>query len=1095
MSRFYQNVTTKFNIFFNGSESYKEGMENISKANKDDYSQVLPMYPSSHHEILSSAGSNMGRAIEKSRKAIKLHSIKKKPNKNFKKWNDPKYRAWYEQNEFNPALKQAWLMLAKSEFHKGDFLGSVGTFSYIIKHYATVPDVVAEAQIWTARAYAEMDWIYEAEEVLTKLSTEKLNKKNTGLFSAAMADVLLKKQQYREAIPYLKLAIEREKDGKLQTRFKYILAQIYSRTNDKEQAENYYTAVIKSSPPYEMELNARINRAQLVTGTDIKSVEKELKGLAKNRKNKEYLDQIYTALGNIFLNAKDTIKAIEYYSQATQKSKRNGIEKGIALVQLGDLYYNNKKYIKAEPNYSEAAKIFTNEYDDYPRISKRAEVLAELVKEDEVVELQDSLLRLAKMPEKERLDVINNIIEKVKKDEKEQKEKQERENNPNYRQNNQEEDDFSMPMPNQMIGANSGGDWYFYNSNTIRSGKTDFRKKWGNRKLEDNWQRNNKSAALFADNTSSSNNSTSATNSARETGEPEKAGEKPQKTNATADNKSVDFYLQQLPFSAKQQQKSNEEIADALFNMGFIFKDKMQDYPIAIETFQDFENRFPKDERVMETIYQRFLIAARQGDSEAEERYRLQILSRYPKSNYAEMLQQPNFVKRMEKMYQEQDSVYNQTYAAYTKSDFPTVFKNVEYIKKKYPVSSLMPKFEFLNALSIGKTQKSGLFKTSLDSLVAHYPNSDVSAMAKDILALMKQGNVAQLGKTHGSLLAKRAEEAAISEETDIMSLSDSKDGKHRLMFVGNLNDSAMNKLLYNTAMFNFSRFMIKDFDFETGKINDTDKALSVTNLESFDEALWYEKTIRTDKELAHLIDSLDIKLIPISEDNFGKLKNFFTLDQYLEFEKENLLKEKPKPQLAEVKKLEKPKVAEKAKTETKKIAETKETKQTENKEIAQQTTLEPVKKEEVQSTVETKPAEPEKPKVEEPVAWFKNTYAYRPNAPHFVALYVPGGGVKNFSAIQQAFDKYNAANYGMLNLRISLENFGKQQAIIIGSFVDANTAKSYLLRMLKEPAIIEATKGLNKRNLIGTQENLNIMVQKNDLNTYFDFMKEFYLK
>ena len=1135
MSRTYHSTTTKFNIFFNGSESYKEGMTNIAKGGKDDYSRIIPMYAVSNHDALSSATGNMDRAIEKSRKAIKLHSIKKKPNKNFNKWNKPEYRVWYNQNEFNPALKEAWLMLAKSEFHKGDFLGSVGTFSYITKHYATVPDVLAEAQIWMARAYAEMGWIYEADEVLTKLSTETLNKKNTGLFSAAMADVLIRKKQYRDAIPYLKLAIEREKDGRQETRFKYVLAQLYEATEDKQGALEAYSSVIKSSPPYEMEFNARINRAQLLAGSNIASVEKELKSMARSRKNKEYLDQVYGALGNIFLNNKDTLKAMSYYAQAVEKSTRNSIEKGVSLVQLGDLYYTRKKYIKAEPNYAEAAKIFTAEYPDFPRISKRAEVLAELVKEDEVVVLQDSLLKLASLSETDRLAAINRVIEKIKKEEKEKKEREEEENNPNSRRNNpRNDDDFTMPMP-EMIGAvnSSGSNWYFYNPGTVKSGKSDFQKKWGNRKLEDNWQRGNKSVSIFADNTTAS-----VDNAAQKAGnETENQGNENTSEKA-ADNKSVDYYLRQIPFSAQQREKSNAQIADALFNMGFIFKDKMQDYPKAIETFEEFERRFGQDERAMKTLYQRFLIAARTEDTEAEQRYRTQMLSRYPKSSYADMLREPNFLERMGKMYREQDSIYNQTYAAYTRSDFGAVFKNVEYVKQKYPVSALLPKFEFLNALSIGKTQRSDLFKNSLDTLVAHYPKSDVSAMAKDILALMKQGNVAQLGKTHGSLLARRAEEAAASGETvDNTALSLSKEGKHRLLFIGNLNDTAMNKLLYNTAIFNFSRFMIKDFDIETGKINAQDRALSVTNLESFNEALWYEKTIRTDKGLSHLIDSLKVQMLPISEENFSKLRAFFTLEQYVEFAKENLLKDAPDIDLSNFQLAEKPKPIEKPKEEKlvaetakkpekettktstkteKKEAEkpikTPEKKEPEKKEVAQ--TKEPEKKvtppeekkpeqkaepETPEKVVETpqvvKPIEPEKPKVEEPVAWFRNTYAYRPNAPHFVALYVPTGDVRNFAEIQKVFDKYNAENYGLLNLRTSLERFGKQQAIIVGSFVDANTAKSYLLRMLKEQTLNDALKAVNRRNIIGTQENINIMVQKNDLNTYFEFMKEFYLK
>jgi len=137
----------------------------------------------------------------------------------------------------------------------------------------------------------------------------------------------------------------------------------------------------------------------------------------------------------------------------------------------------------------------------------------------------------------------------------------------------------------------------------------------------------------------------------------------------------------------------------------------------------------------------------------------------------------------------------------------------------------------------------------------------------------------------------------------------------------------------------------------------------------------------------------------------------------------------------------------------------------------------------------------PEKPAViEEKVEWYKNLFAIRLNAEHFVAFYLPPGKF-DFVKIQKALDAYNAANYNMMNLKVSLEDSGKDKFIIVGAFPDANVAKSYFLRMLKDPAIIEAFKGVNRRNLVGTKENLNIMVKKDALNTYFEFMREYYLK
>ena len=63
----------------------------------------------------NSAKSNMDRTIEKCRKAIKLHSIKQKPLRNDRKWSNPEYQLWYKQEEFNPALKDAWMLLAQAE--------------------------------------------------------------------------------------------------------------------------------------------------------------------------------------------------------------------------------------------------------------------------------------------------------------------------------------------------------------------------------------------------------------------------------------------------------------------------------------------------------------------------------------------------------------------------------------------------------------------------------------------------------------------------------------------------------------------------------------------------------------------------------------------------------------------------------------------------------------------------------------------------------------------------------------------------------------------------------------------------------------------
>ena len=1095
-SRTYQAVNTRFNVYFNGYVSYNEGLRNITKANKEDYSDIIPMYPISHHSNAMAATSDMDKTIEKCRKAIKLHSIKVKPTKDYNKINLPEYKVFYNQEEFNPALGEAWLLLAKAEFHKGDFLGSFGTFSYIARHYSSDKDMVAVCQLWIARAYGEMGWMYEAEQVLSKLQQDDLKHSNIGLFASVNADLLLKKRQYKEAIPFLELALTKEKDKSMQQRFGYLLGQLYHKTDDDKSAYEAYSKVIKGNPAYEMDFNARISRAQL-NNENVLKVRKELRSMLKNRNNKSYLDQVYYALGNTYLTHGDTLQAIDNFKLSADTSSRKGIDKAVTLITLADLYYHKREYVLAQPCYDEASKIITNENDDYARVSRRAETLSDLVAQNDIVTLQDSLQELSTKSEKERLAVVNKVIDKLIADEKLAADKTAREAEAKSRV---AIDDIELGNI-APIGMSAG--WYFYNPEIIRSGTAEFNKKWGKRKLEDNWRRTNKATSLFSDDTNSAANAVGAT--------PGDSTTVQSKVKVVSDNKKPEFYLRQIPTTPSQLESSNAEIATALYKMGQIYKDKIEDYPMAIATFKEFIRRFGADERVPDAYYYLYLIYTHNENLTEAEKCRSKLVNDYPLTKYHQILSQPDYVQRLERMMHEQDSVYSLAYKAYNESDFPTVYKHVAYMRKNYPLASLMPKFLFLNALSIGKKESQEKFKLALDSLVVSYPTSEVSAMAKDIIALMKQGKVSKNGTSSGTLLTRRDEKAP-QEEIDITKLKFSTDKltKHRLLLISNVNMDNMHKLQYNVASFNFSRFMIKDFDLVINKLDTAQNALSVTNFESYEEVLWYLNTLSSDPSLAELFSDFSVQKVIISEENFGLLKGSFTLNDYLAFQasKGNVTP----PQVKQIKKTEVaaiPTVETKTKVTDKKVEKPVERPAIKQEEkIAEQKVAEvkPVEKpieKAVDKTV--KPETPAKQNMtvattatvqpkQDDVPLFKGLFAYRANEPHFIAIYVLDGTI-DFNKIQTAFDTYNKQNYGMMNLKVSIEKVDKVQVIIIGSLADASIAKSYLLRMVKEKSLFEGLKGANYRNLLGSQKNLNTVINKNALNTYFEFMQEYYLK
>ncbi|MDR3653292.1 MAG: hypothetical protein P4L34_10025 [Paludibacter sp.] len=1113
-SRDYQAMTTHFNVYYNGDVSYEEGLKNIQKANKEDYSNIIPMYPISHHSNANAATTNMDLTIEKCRKAIKLHSIKIKPDKDYNKANLPEYKLFYNQEEFNPALKEAWLLLGKAEFHKADFIGSVGTFSYIIHHYGTDKNMEAVCQLWIARAYGEMGWIYQAEQVLLNLKQDNLKRANVGFFASVNADLLLKKRQYKAAIPFLEIALANEKDNTLKLRFRYLLAQLYQKTNDNKAAYDTYSKVIKSNPPYEMDFNARISQAQLGQG-DISKIRKDLLSMTKNRNNKDYLDQLYFAIGNTYLYHADTLKAIENYKLSAEKSTQNGVAKAISLIKLGDIYYSSKKYVLAQPCYDAAGKIITNENEDYNRVTRLGEMLGQLVTQNDIVVLQDSLQRLSAMPESKRIDVVNGIINKLIADEKaaaakELKDKQEAVANA--------EDSFAKLPP---IGGKVGvaADWYFYNMDVMQTGEIEFIKKWGKRKLEDNWQRANKSASLFAD-----ENSADASVKDNQT-------DTIAKLNEVSDNKKPEFYLRQIPITPAQLAKSTEEIGDALFSMGEIYKDQIEDFPMSIGTFEEFIRRFNSDKRVPDAYFYIYLMQTKLGNQSEANVYRMKLIKEYPNSKYDRILSQPDYTEKLASMYKVQDSIYSLTYKAFNQSDYRTVYKQVAYIRQNFPLSTLMPKFLFLNALSIGKNETPDLFRTALNDLLAKYPDSDVSAMAKDILALMKQGQEIKTGSSSGSLLTLRDESIKTNvNEIQPRQFSVDKLTKHRILFISTVNQSDMNKLLYNVASFNFSRFMIKDFDLVINKMDSAQSSLSVTNFESYDEAVAYEKSIATDANLTKLMNDYHVQEVIMSEDNYALLKTGFNLKDYLAFQSKQPLLNRH-IQLAENKVITKGKnIQEEDKIVTKntsintvkvenekraEVTEIKVNKESNEKQIQKavenkksqttQATTDDLKKESGDKTKEinqpkqevvvkqTPPPATVQPKPVE-VLLFKGLFGYVENEPHYIAIYIMSGKI-DFAKIKTAFDSYNSKNYGTMNLNVTLETTGKVQVIIIGSLIDAHVAKAYLIKMVREKALFEGLKGADYRNLLGSRKNLNTMIQKNALSTYFEFMKEYYLK
>jgi tetratricopeptide (TPR) repeat protein len=851
-TRSFHQTKVKYNILYNGNTAYEEGLKQIRDAHEDDYSRILYLYPVSNHTAAEAAASQMDKTIEKCRKCIKLHSIKSKPKRDPKRANDPQYKLWLQSKEFNANMSMAWMRLAEAEFHKGDFLGAISTLNYVIRLYENDADMIARCRLWIARAYAELGWQYEAEDMLNRVQIDALSKKHARLYAAVKADVLLHGEQYTAAIPFIKIAIPYEKRKIYRPRFAYVLGQLYERNGQRNEAIEAYHDVIRMTPPYEMDFNARIRIAELQGEKSLR----QLQTMVKQSKYKDKLDHIYGTMGNIYLQLRDTTTALEMYEKAIAKSTQSSYAKADILVRAGDIYYINKDYIHAQPCYRDALTILTPENEQYTTIQQRSDVLDELSAAYTQACLQDSLQHLSTLPEEQQRAIVEKIIADLIEQEKQDSILQAQQE----RELAQENGIRSVNTANMLGGGGAQkGEWYFYNPQLIKQGQQEWRRRWGTRTLEDNWRRQNKQVvASFSDyNTDEDDvdglDSIPTTDSTTITPTYETDTHKPE------------YYLQQIPRTPEALAMSDSLWRQAMIALVYIYRDKVQDEALAMETMHQLEQRNASHLDLLDTYYGYYLYALRYNQQDQAAQWRQKITTYYPTSTQAQIVAQPDYFDKLKRMAQEQDSLYALTYTAYARAQYDIVKTNTQYAEREYPLSPLMPRFLFLNAISVARTEGQEAFIASLQHIVANHGSSEMGAMAKDMLAMMGQGMESQQGTSTSSLADKRGQVTEqIPDTTDnTLQWSEERDQPSIVLLrLPNTDEQALNDLLYEVALFNFSQFLIRDFDMQAMPIVGEGSALRVSGFQNMDEAEWWIGLIKKNAEMQTILQSITIQAL-----------------------------------------------------------------------------------------------------------------------------------------------------------------------------------------------------------------------------------------
>ena len=885
MTRRWHAFTGRYNTYYNGTVAYIDASLEKEKGNKDNFTERIPLYTVGNKESRDLGKAGYDLAIEKSQKTIQLHSIKAKPQWNKSRRKTPKDIEWLSRKEYNPFIWRAWMLMGRSQFYKGEFDEAAATFAYMSRLYKGQPSIYGKARAWLAKCFIENNFLYDAEDVIRNMQRDSIDWRAQKEWDYTLCDYYLHTEELDKAAEYLRKVIKHEMRSKQRAREYYLLGQIEGAMGNKQQAYAAFKKVLRQHPPYVLAFNARISMTEVLAEGQAKKMISRLKRMARNRNNSEYLDQVYYAIGNIYLAEKDTANAISAYEKGNEKATRSGIEKGVLLLHLGDLYWALEKYGDARRCYGEAIGLLDKDRPDYEELSNRSKILDELVPYTDAIHLQDSLLELSVMDEDARNEAIDRVIKALREKEKEEEakaaEQQVAELQQKYGNNSPLNNNQPPPMPVMNTGGSTS--WYFYNPQLVLQGKQTFQRTWGKRDNVDDWRRFNKTVVENVFETDDSLEvMTDEQRDSIAVVEEERQKEEERMDSAVNDPHKREYYLAQIPFSEEAKAAAHEVIKDGLYNSGVIFKDKLDNLPLSKKQFDRLMKDYPEYDPKDELYYHLFLLHSRADEHDIAQSYVDSLSQYYPESKWTILLTDPYFADNARFGKEMEDSLYGATYEAFRADRFTEVYGNSEISGKRFPLGDNRDRFIFIEGLTRLNDGNPDACLEAMQLVVSEYPQSKVSEMAGMIINGVKAGR--QLRGSNFDLANMWDRRNILMNEGDSLAetgLSKDRDVNFNFIFAYAPDSLDENRLLFQMARYNFTNFLVRNF---VMTIEDSYGMhhMVVSGFRNFDEARQYSRLLLHQESIKKA--SAGARPFVISEANLALINGRYSYNDYDSF-------------------------------------------------------------------------------------------------------------------------------------------------------------------------------------------------------------------
>ena len=851
--RAYHNLTSHYNVYWNGQYSLDEGERQLKTNVKDDYSKVLRVYNYGTKTEALALNAQMDRALQKTSICVQKHSMK---------FNGKERVKW---------IDDAYLVMAKAHFFKQDYIPARRTFEFVSTEFS-YNDIALVANLWLVKTYIQTEQYPKAIAMIELLQSKLANMKKQPKeivrhFDLTVADYYIATKDYAKAIDYLKEGLLKNNNREMRSRVLFILGQIYMEMDDVERATAYFKKVVKRNPKYEMLFEAKMNMAMLGSSGNAKELYKMLNKMLDDTKNEEYVDRIYYAMAELAIREGDINKAIGYYRESVATATTNQSQRATSALKVATIFFDRNDYELSQAYYDTAVSAMSREtFEGYDSIYNISTTLNELVLNLNVIRDQDSLLMVANMDSVARNAFIDKIIAQVIEQERIEKERQQYEE--------------QLALMGTTMGRSSAaaseetggsGGWYFYNATTLRNGYTEFSKKWGMRKLEDYWRISDK-------------RNVNSGISELDFGSGEEEEEGNDSLTATLTNHDRAFYMQELPLTEEQQEEAHRQIAEALYNVGFIYLDRLSDYHRSIDAYEQLNKRYPGNEKELPSWYALYKMYKDLGNEEESERYKNMILTNYPESSYANFILDPDFYKKLEEESRQASVLYSKTYEAFQQGQYYRVRMNVERAMELYPAdTAFTPRFALLDALSRGRLESIDTMAYALLEVVRNYPRSAIRNYAMDLLQYVNEEyhvgiDLGGMTNSQGEIIKEEPQSPYVYEPNT----------EHLVIIVFSPRAIRVEPLKVRISDFNKREYRLKEFEVKNLMLSNEMMIVSLSVFNNEQEAKDYITSMFLTDYIFGGIDTEAYDVLPISSRNYATFYQERKVDEYKAFLEEN---------------------------------------------------------------------------------------------------------------------------------------------------------------------------------------------------------------